>query len=154
MSTRVLLLVLLFGCSALPTRAQVISTREAEGYAAGQAAAADRTIVPAFVVGVLGGVPLGIGGAHYLGPDRDEATVTPVLIGGTILVGGSVGIILTSRVSGSLQSRAIVDNYERGYRAGFESRLRSRRRSAMAVGSLIGVGIGVVAYSYLRGADR
>lgn len=88
--------LVIFSCSHMSLSAQDTRTRAA-GLADGRAAAADGSIAPAFIVGLMGGIPIGISGAHYLGPDSKEASATPALAGAGILIGGTVGIHLTSR---------------------------------------------------------
>lgn len=141
-------------CWNLPLSAQEVRTRTA-GLADGRAAADDGSIAPAFLLGLAGGVPIGISGAHYLSADRDEALAWPAIAGTGILIGATVGIHLGSNAPpGPLLEPGgpSVDAYATGFREGFESRLRSRRRNALAIGGLVGVGVGAVTWHYLRRA--
>jgi hypothetical protein len=136
----------------LPLSAQEAGTSRAAGHAAGRAAAGDGSIAPAFIVGLIGGIPIGISGARYLDPEtRNEARATPALAGAGILIGGTVGIHLTSHAPQARGDLAgpDVDEYNVGFREGYESRLRSRRRNALGIGGLVGMGVGAVAYRYL-----
>ena len=137
---------------SLPLGAQEGQGSRADGRAAGRAAAGDGSIAPAFLVGLIGGIPIGISGARYLDPEtRNEARATPALAGAGILIGGTVGIHLTSHAPQARGEIAgpDVDEYNAGYREAYESRLRSRRRNALGIGGLVGMGVGVVAYRYL-----
>jgi hypothetical protein len=141
-------------CSNLPLSAQEVRTRAA-GLADGRAAAEDGSIAPAFLLGLAGGVPIGISGAHFLSSDRDEAPAWPAIAGTGILIGATAGIHLSSNAPpGALlePGGASVDAYTSGFREGFESRLRSRRRNALTIGGFVGVGVGVVTWHYLRRA--
>jgi hypothetical protein len=141
----------------LPLGAQEAGSTRADGHAAGRAAAGNGSITPAFLVGLIGGIPIGISGAHYRDPERgrDEVLTTPAMAGAGILIGGTVGIHLTTHAPqaprGELAGRD-VDEYNAGFREGYESRLRSRRRNALGIGGLVGVGVGFLAFSYLRRA--
>lgn len=146
--------LLLVGIQA-PASGQQAGSREL-GRSAGRAAAEGVSVAPVFVVGMVGGVPLGIGGAHYLGSDGNEAGPTPVIAGAGILVGGTIGIHLFSDAPPP-RYQALgpdSDQYQLGFREGYESRLRSRRRNAMALGGVVGVAAGALAYSYLRNVGR
>ena len=142
---------------SLPLGAQEGQGSRADGRAAGRAAAGDGSIAPAFIVGLIGGIPIGFSGAHYRDPERgrDETLVTPALAGAGILIGGTVGIHLTTHAPQAPRGELAgpdVDEYDVGFREGYESRLRSRRRNALGIGGLVGVGVGFVAFSYLRRA--
>jgi hypothetical protein len=138
---------------SLPLSAQEPGSSRAAGHAAGRAAAGDGSIAPAFIVGLIGGIPIGFSGARYLDPEtRNEARATPAMAGAGVLIGGTVGIHLTTHAPQAPRGELAgpdVDEYDAGFREGYESRLRSRRRNALGVGGLVGVGVGFVVWSYL-----
>lgn len=157
LAVRGVTVILALVSSNLPLSAQEAGGSRAAGHAAGRAAAGDGSIAPAFLVGLLGGIPIGLSGAHYRDPETrsDEALVTPALAGAGILIGGTVGIHLTTHAPPAPRGEIAgpdVDEYDAGFREGYESRLRSRRRNALGIGGLVGVGVGFVTWSYLRRA--
>lgn len=142
---------------SLPLSAQEIPTR-ASGLADGRIAAEDGSIASAFILGLAGGVPIGVSGAHFSSQERSEASATPAIVGAGMLLGAGVLIHLGTNAPRRPLTEPggpNIDAYTAGFREGYESRLRSRRRNALALGGLVGAGVGVVTWSLLRRAtDR
>jgi hypothetical protein len=139
----VLFLLLALCVGARPAAAQTAEDVAEAGRMG--AAAAGGAVVPAALLGTVGGVLLGVSAGRYFGSQRDETgVVVPAIGAGVLLTGWTLGGVAPRRtVPGILETEA----ERQAYRQAYVARAQRRQRDALLIGTLVGIGAGVALHS-------
>ena len=116
-----------------------------------RSAAANESIVPYFLAGVVGGSGVGITATHYVRANRDETPYWPAIAGVTIVLGTGAAIEVIGPRPADPQFDALGSAE---YQQAFLERVQSRRRNALALGSIVGIATGVAIHTMLYGVGR
>jgi hypothetical protein len=116
----------------------------------GTAAAERESVAPHFLIGVLGGSGMGVTATHYLRADRSETPYRYGVAGVAIVIGAGIAIEITGHGSPDPQMDAVATT---AYQQAFRDRVSARRRNALAIGTVAGIGTGVLIHVLLSRAQ-